>query len=209
MRVIGYVRVSTDEQADSGAGLEAQRQAIEAEAARRGWELVEVCGDTSASGKSLAGRPALAGALARLEAGEVDGLLVAKLDRLSRSLLDFASLMERGRSKGWSLIALDLGVDTSTPSGEMMANVLAVFAQFERRLIGERTRSALAVKREAGVQLGRPRSLDVKVRERIQRMRQEGSSFPKIAAALNEEGVPTAHGGRQWHPATVRKVALA
>ena len=73
--------------------------------------------------------------------------MVAKLDRLSRSLLDFAALMEQARSSGWNLVALDLGVDTSTPAGEMMASVLATFAQFERRLIGQRTKDALAVKR--------------------------------------------------------------
>lgn len=86
-------------------------------------------------------------ALEAVEGGQADALCVAKLDRLSRSLLDFAGLMERSRKRGWSLVALDLGVDTSTPSGEMMASVLATFAQFERRLIGERTRAALAEKR--------------------------------------------------------------
>ena len=97
-------------------------------------------------------------ALEAIEAGTAEGLVVAKLDRLSRSLLDFAALMERGRKRGWNLIALDLGVDTSTPSGEMMASVLATFAQqFERRLIGQRTKDALAVKRSQGVVLGRPR----------------------------------------------------
>jgi DNA invertase Pin-like site-specific DNA recombinase len=117
--------------------------------------------------------------------------------------------MERARRKGWSLVALDLGVDTSTPSGEMLANVLAVFAQFERRLIGQRTKDALAAKREAGTRLGRPPTLPAEVRERIRQMRDEGSSYRAIAGALNEENVATAHGGQRWYPATVRKVALA
>lgn len=91
-----------------------------------------------------------------LQRGDACTLVVSKLDRLSRSLVQFAELMERSRRKGWSLVALDLGVDTSTPAGEMMASVLASFAQYERRLIGQRTRDALAVKREQGVRLGRP-----------------------------------------------------
>ena len=115
--------------------------------------------------------------------------------------------MERSQRNGWSLIALDLGVDTSTPSGEMMANVLAVFAQFERRLIGQRTKDALAVRRAQGVRLGRPRSLPDGVRRRIVRELGRGDSVGEITARLNEEGVPTAQGGAQWWPSTVRLIA--
>ena len=106
MRVCGYTRVSTSEQAQSGAGLEAQEAAIRAEAERRGWELVQVFEDAGASGKSLNGRPGLSEAIAAVERGEAEGLVVSKLDRLSRSLLDFAGLMERARKRGWSLVAL-------------------------------------------------------------------------------------------------------
>jgi len=169
--VVGYIRVSTAEQADSGAGLEAQRAAIEAEAQRRGWTLVGTFEDAGASGKSMNGRPGLQEVLQAVERGDAQALVVAKLDRLSRSLLDFASLMERGRKRGWSLVALDLGVDSSTPAGEMMASVLATFAQFERRLIGQRTRDALAVKRAQGVQLGRPREISEEVVERIRNLK--------------------------------------
>jgi len=83
----------------------------------------------------------------------------------------FASLMEQARKRGWSLAALDLGVDTSTPSGEMIASVLATFAQFEPRLIGQRTRDARAVKRAQGVRLGRPREMDEETVERIEERR--------------------------------------
>lgn len=208
MQVVGYVRVSTAEQADSGAGLDAQRSAIDAEVKRRGWQLVEVFEDANGvSGKSMSNRPGLQAALKEIERGEADGLIVAKLDRLSRSLLDFAALMARSRERGWSLIALDLGVDTSTPAGEMMAHVLATFAQFERRLIGQRTKDALAVRKAQGVRLGRPPGLPEPVRRRIVRERQEGRSLRAIADALNAEGVPTAQGGAQWWPTTVRLVA--
>jgi DNA invertase Pin-like site-specific DNA recombinase len=85
-----------------------------------------------------------------------------------------------------------------------MANVLATFAQFERRLIGQRTREALAAKRAAGVRLGRPLSLPVEVRDRIAADRDGGLSLASIADKLNADGVPTAQGGRQWWPSTVR-----
>src|SRR4051794_11100207 len=115
-RVVGYVRVSTGEQAESGAGLEAQRQAIRMECDRRGWELVAIHEDAAASGKSLKNRPALAAAINQVESGEASTLVVSKLDRLSRSLLDFAGLIARATEKDWNLVALDLGLDLSTPS---------------------------------------------------------------------------------------------
>src|SRR4029450_2250406 len=105
MKAIGYIRVSTDEQADSGAGLEAQLRAIREEAGRRSWQLIEGFRD-AASGKSLKGRPGLQGATQPLEGGGADTLVVAKLDRLSRSLLDFSALMERSRKEDWALVAL-------------------------------------------------------------------------------------------------------
>ena len=208
MKAVGYIRVSTDEQADSGAGLEAQRRAIRQEAARRRWKLVDIFED-AASGKSMNGRPGLQEALRAVEDGEAEALVVAKLDRLSRSLLDFAALMERSRKGGWAAVALDLGVDTTTPSGEMMANVLAVFAHFERRLIGQRTRDALAVKRSQGIRLGRPRQIPDHVRVRVRKLRHRGLSLAAIASTLNADGVPTAQGGRCWYPSTVRAVLRA
>src|SRR4051794_12815141 len=103
--VVGYIRVSTDEQAESGAGLAAQRTAIEAECARRGWTLVETFEDAGASGKSLDGRPQLAAALNAVETGQAATLVVAKLDRLSRSVHDAAGLLDRAQRAGWSLVA--------------------------------------------------------------------------------------------------------
>jgi DNA invertase Pin-like site-specific DNA recombinase len=116
MRVVGYVRVSTEEQAVSGAGLEAQRRAIVAECRRRGWELVETIEDAGYSAKDLK-RPGVQEALRALEAGEAKALVVAKLDRRSRSMLDFAALMATAQKQHWTLVALDCAVDTSTPAG--------------------------------------------------------------------------------------------
>ncbi len=208
-RVVGYIRVSTSEQAESGAGLGAQRATIQAEADRRGWHLVAVHEDAGISGKSMTGRAGLDSALLAVEKGDAQVLVVAKLDRLSRSLLDFAALMERSRRKRWALVALDLGVDTTTPAGEMVASLMATFAQYERRIIGVRTKEALAVKKSEGVVLGRPRVLPAEVVGRIKQARQDGQTFAAIADSLNSEGVPTAHGGRTWHRATIRQILLS
>lgn len=203
MDTIAYIRVSTSEQGISGLGLEAQRRAIVQAATHRDWRLTFI--EDTGSGKDL-NRPGLTTALATLRSGQVDGLVIAKLDRLSRSFIDFAALMERARREGWALVSLDLGVDTSTPQGEMLANVMATFAQFERRLISERTKAALAVLRAQGRQLGRPPVLPAQVRAAIGQWRAAGCSLGAIAQRLNEDAVPTAHGGRQWYPSTVRAV---
>jgi DNA invertase Pin-like site-specific DNA recombinase len=205
--VLGYVRVSTDEQGGSGAGLEAQRRAIIRECMQRGWHLVEVIEDAGYSAKDLR-RPGIRAALEALSSGDAKALVAAKLDRLSRSMLDFTALMATAQKQGWALVALDCAVDTTTPAGEAMANVLATFAQFERRLISQRTRDALAVKRAQGVMLGRRPSVEDAIVRRIVRERKRGRNLRAVADSLNAEGVPTGQGGKQWYPATVRAVAL-
>jgi DNA invertase Pin-like site-specific DNA recombinase len=114
--------------------------------------------------------------------------------------------MDRAKRKGWSLVALDFGLDTTTPAGEMVANVILSTAQYERRLIGQRTREALAAKREQGVRLGRPQTLPDEVVQRIVAARHAGSSFRAIAAQLEMDGVPTARGGPTWYASAVRAV---
>jgi DNA invertase Pin-like site-specific DNA recombinase len=135
--------------------------------------------------------------------------MAMKLDRLSRSLLDFAAIVEMSRKHGFKIICLDLGVDTSTASGEMMVNVLASFAQFERRLISERTKTALAVKRSEGVKLGRPTSIDAETRALILRLRSEGQTLWGICDELERQGVPTAHSGKTWRPSSLKAVLAA
>jgi DNA invertase Pin-like site-specific DNA recombinase len=197
--------VSTDEQAVSGAGLEAQRRAIEAECKRRGWQLVRVVEDAGYSAKDMR-RPGVQEALRVLKAGDAKALVVAKLDRLSRSMIDFAAVMAKAQKQHWALVALDVAVDSSTPAGEAMVHMLATFAQFERRLIGQRTREALAAKKAAGVRLGRPPTVPKSVVRRIQRQRAKGESLRAIAESLNADGVATAQGGREWYAATVRGI---
>ena len=150
-------------------------------------------------------RPGIERALQDLENG-ADALVVAKLDRLSRSVLDFAGLVERAKREGWAIVVLDLGLDMSSPQGALTVNVLAAFAQFERELISQRIREALAVKREQGVRLGRRPVLPAKVTRRIKRERKAGATLQAIADGLNESGVSTAHGGRQWYSSTIRAV---
>jgi len=146
-------------------------------------------------------------ALQALEAGEAKALVVAKLD-LSRSMLDFAALITTPQKQRWVLVALDCAVDTSTPAGEAMAHVLATFGQFERRLIGQRTKEALAAKKASGVRLGRPPTVPQAVVRRMQRQRARGDSLRVIADGLNDDGVPTGQGGKQWYAATVRHVLI-
>jgi DNA invertase Pin-like site-specific DNA recombinase len=200
--VVGYARVSTEEQSSNGVGLEAQRGAIRAECERRGWQLMRIEEDVL-SGKTL-NRPGLRAALAACRSGEVSGIVVAKLDRLSRSIVDFGHLLEEARKRSFNVVALDLGLDLSTPQGELVANVIASVAQWERRIIGQRTKEALAVKKAQGVRVGRPPMISKTVLNRIKRQRAAGKSLAAIADALNADSVPTAHGGRRWYPATVR-----
>jgi DNA invertase Pin-like site-specific DNA recombinase len=202
MRVFGYARVSTDEQE---AGIQGQCEAIRTEIARRDWTKHHVFIDNGYSAKDL-NRPAIKDALEALRKGDAEILMVAKLDRLSRSLLDFTALTAQAKKEGWAIVALDIGVDMTTPSGEMVANVLATFAQFERQLIGQRTKEALAVKKANGVKLGRPRTLDEDTRAYIWHQRHSGFSYAQIARVLNEGDVPPAHGGKKWWPETVRGI---
>lgn len=201
LRVIGYVRVSTNKQ---DIGPEVQIAALRAEADRLGWEL-DLRRENAASAKTLKNRPVLAQALADLKAGKADALAVSKLDRLSRSVADFAGLLETATRQHWALICLDLGIDTSTITGAAMAQVTCTFAEMERKKIAERTREGMAKIKATGKHMGRASVLPQATVDRIHRERTAGLSYAKIAAALNDEGIPTAT-GRTWHASTVRQV---
>jgi DNA invertase Pin-like site-specific DNA recombinase len=104
------------------------------------------------------------------------------------------------------LLVLDLALDTSTPSGALMGNIMASFAEYERQLIGQRTSAALQQKKAQGARLGRPRTLDPAVTRRIVAEQAEGRTLTAIANGLNADAVPTARGGRCWFPSTVAGV---
>lgn len=205
--VIGYIRVSTDQQAESGAGMAAQRSAIRRQCEQHDWELVAVYEDNGASAKSLKGRPGLSEALEVLADGGASALVVAKLDRLARSVHDFAGLVRIAEREGWGIVALDLGVDMTSPTGGLLANVTASVAEWERRIISQRTSEALAQRKAAGVRLGRPRSLDPAIANRIRSRRGKGATLQMVADELNADGIGTPS-GRTWSPALVRKITF-
>jgi DNA invertase Pin-like site-specific DNA recombinase len=204
---VGYVRVSTDEQTESGLGLAKQRSVIEAEAAARGWKLSEVIADEGLSGKQVQNRPGLVRCLRMLEAGEASVLIVHKLDRLARSVGDFAGLVRLAEKQGWAIFISDLAIDMTTPTGGLMANISASVAEWERKIISQRTKDALAVKKAQGVKLGKPRQLSPEVAQRIQAERQAGRTLQAIANGLNDESIRTPS-GKIWSPALVRKITL-
>lgn len=208
---LGYVRVSTAKQADHGASLDTQKAALEAEASRRGWDL-EIVADEGLSAKNMK-RPGLVSALARLDKGEADYLVSLRLDRVSRSVLDFAGLMERADQKGWAIVLITQNMDTSTPTGRLTANIVASTAQFERELISERVSENIARLKADGftkggkpVRFGRRPTLESDLVAEIRRDYRDGKSLNAIAKELNERKVPTAHGGKAWYPATVKRV---
>ena len=201
---LAYVRVSTSEQAEQGASLDAQRAVLTAEAERRGWD-VEVVADEGLSAKTL-NRPGLTTALARLDRKEADYLMSVRLDRVSRSVSDFAGLLDRAGRKGWGLVLQSPNIDTSDPAGRFTVNVLASAAQYERELIGARTRDGMAQRKAEGIALGRPRTMAPDIVARIKAARAAGESLRRIADSLNADGVGTAQGGAKWYASTVRAV---
>lgn len=205
--VVGYVRVSTEEQAASGAGLEAQRAAVAAETERRGWTVVEWRADEGISGsKDVHHRPGLAYAIELIEAGHASVLMVAKTDRVARSLRTLLAVIDRIERAGGNVVAVDGSIDTASAAGRFQTQIMGSVAELERALISDRTKAALAIKRAQGVRLGRPSSLPRDVVARILDARECGASLRAIAAELTAEAVPTAQGGAKWHASTVRAV---
>ena len=205
MIAFGYVRVSTAEQAAGGLGLDAQRAAIRSACEHRGWTLHAVYEDAGVSATST-NRPGLRKALVACRSHDEALLIVAKLDRLSRSLLEFTALVERMKNEPWRLVALDLGVDTTTPNGEFVANVMSSFAQFERQMISVRTKEALAAARERGVRVGRPSTIQDDLRRTIVELSAAGWTASAISTRLEQNGVLAPHGGQRWHKSTVTRV---
>lgn len=226
-RVVGYIRVSTEGQADVGISLDAQRAKLKAYAEAMDLELVAIEEDAGISAKTVTERPGLLRALAMLDAGAADGLLVAKLDRLTRSVRDLGDLVDRYFAKRHSLLSLGDSIDTRTASGRLVLNMLGSVSQWEREATAERTASALAHLRDSGVRLGgeclgwrRTPEVDTHGRRvtteidaeavtvrRLRDLRASGLSLRAVAKTLAEEGHATKRGG-DWRPATVRKVLM-
>jgi hypothetical protein len=152
-------------------------------------------------------RPGLLSALEAIRRKEVGGLVCAKIDRLGRSTHDVSGLVERAARDGWRLVALDVGLDTTTPAGEMVATALMMAARFEYRRISERQLEKHRELRRLGRRRGRPAAAN-DVADTIAERRRDGWSYRRIAALLNSEGVPTAQGAACWWPASVRSVQV-
>jgi len=219
MAAIAYVRVSTTDQAESGAGLAAQRAAIEAYAGRAGLTITSTSEDAGISGAAgIDARPGLAAAVAGLRRGDV--LIVAKRDRIARDTMT-AMMIERAVAKrGASIVSADGVGNGSGPADEFMRSVMDAAAQFERGLIRQRTRAAMAAKRKAGERTGEVpfgwqadadgRLIEVPeeqlVLRRIRECREAGVSLRRIAQILTEAKVITKKGGTEWSHTTIKSI---
>lgn len=204
MKVIGYVRISkADGQADDKHSIDAQVRAIERAATYHGWDLIGVERDNGKSGANTR-RDGYQRALARLKAGDADMLVAARLDRLSRSIADFAKLLADAERQRWKVAVLDVDVNTATTNGWLVANVLALLSEWERRMIGERTRAALAGLKAEG-KLGRRSPITPDVQRTIMRLHRNGHSASEIARRLTKQGHSTPS-GKPWHHSVVARL---
>jgi peptidoglycan hydrolase-like protein with peptidoglycan-binding domain/DNA invertase Pin-like site-specific DNA recombinase len=202
VRALGYVSVPDDRPLEAEAGL--QSRAIEAVCGARDWSFIGGVREAEpAHGKGLQ-RQGLIHALARLEGGEADCLVVTELGRLTRSAAEIGELLDRlGRARV-RLVVLDLEIDTHTDSGQLVAKALAAVSAGERERLSQRTRKGLAAARQRG-NTGRPAVSDrPELVERITSMRASGMTLQAIADALNTQGEPTVRGGARWRPSSVQ-----
>ena len=217
VKAVGYTRVATDKQADKGVSLDAQLEKIKAMAVVQGAGVLDIITDAGESAKSL-DRPGMVRLLALVDAGEVQVVIIAKLDRLTRSVKDLADLLERFQKRGVSLVSVAESLDTGSAAGRLVLNIMTAVSQWEREAIGERTATALQHKTahrqvyshlpygfrrdgETLVQMAEEQA----VITRIRLMRENRCSLRRIADTLNTDGVPTKQGNR-WFAQTVSDV---
>jgi site-specific DNA recombinase len=219
MRAIGYARVSTDRQAERGVSLEAQAEKIRAMAVVHSADVLDIIVDGGESAKSLQ-RPGIERLLALVDAKKVDSVIVAKLDRLTRSVKDLCELLERFERKGVALISVAESLDTSSAAGRLVLNIMTAVSQWEREAIGERTRDALSHKRSNGERVGNiaygyhlsgdgthvePDVAEQAAIGAIRQLRASGRTLRQIAADLNEQGHRTRRGS-DWRLESVARV---
>ena len=201
VRVLGYACRRPD--GDGAANLEVQSQllAIERYCQRRGWTLLKVVRDVETpSGKSLA-RPGLGYALDRIAEGQASCLMVSKLERLTRSVVELAALFEWFKEAEARLVVLDQRIDTFSPAGHLTAETVVSLGTWEREKLSARTRRG----RNAALGRARPAVGQIpELKDRIVAMRERGMTLQAIADALNREGVPTVRGGVEWRPSSVQ-----
>lgn len=201
-----YARVSTNRQKETGHSLDSQSQLLVKEAERQGYKVELVL--ENGSGRK-ANRPKLNKALERLNKGEAQALFVLDIDRLARNTRHALEIAETAQRKGWRLVIASLMIDTGSAMGEMMLGQLAIFAQFESRMVSERVKRQHQARRERGVTWGvdeGPRGeIDIPTRRQIIKEHRQGKSLREIARKLEAKGVPTARGGK-WEAATIRAI---
>ena len=152
-KVIAYLRVSTEKQADHGISLESQKKKVKQYADLYDLDLVEIIVDAGLSAKTL-NRTGLQKALSMLKSNEATGLLVVKLDRLTRSVKDLGYLIEKYFDKKYSLFSVSENIDTRTAAGRLVLNILGSVSQWEREIIGERTSESMQHKIQKGQYIG-------------------------------------------------------
>jgi DNA invertase Pin-like site-specific DNA recombinase len=223
MQAIGYVRVSTEEQARDGVSLDAQRARIAAWAAANGAELLAVHVDAGLSGAKAHNRPALQAALTDACKRKA-ALVVYSLSRLARSTTDAIAISERLNKAGADLVSLSEKIDTTSAAGKMVFRMLAVLSEFERDIISERTAAAMQHKRAQheytgglvlyGWQLAgdgatlTPNYLEQATIRDAHELKTAGLSLRAIGARLEAEGLLPRSGGR-WHAKTVSNLLAA
>lgn len=205
---IGYLRVSTDEQAESGLGLEAQKTMVKQRAEQLGLEIVHFAVDTGVSGATpIDKRLGLSGAIAALNAKDAGALIAARLDRLTRRSDISTDLTRLAHSGGWRLITDCYDSGDENPMSAAQLTMLSMMAQYERDLISARTREALAALKQRGVKLGKPTTLPDEVLTRIVTEMSEGQSLRSIARGLMADEIPTGGGKHTWYAQTVKDAA--
>jgi DNA invertase Pin-like site-specific DNA recombinase len=218
-KAIGYIRVSSDEQAREGLSLEAQKRKINAYCELKDLELMQIFSDEAISGfKPFEKRPGGGKAYEILATGQADHLVAIKLDRLFRNTGDAISKATEFQKKNINLHLLDVSVDTSTATGKMFFTVLAMLAQFERDITGERTKAVLDMKRKDGkvfnhTPFGYDRDGDrlvdnpeeQKAIVAIMKMRNSGESYRDIASELELMGIKPKHSDT-WQAMAVKKI---
>ena len=214
-----YRRVSTAEQALNGHSLETQRDRLNAYALATGNAISRVFTDDGYSAGTVK-RPALQELLAEMKAGRVDSIYVTKLDRLSRSLIDLLEIVRLCERRQIALVSASESINTGTPAGRMMVQLLGVFAEFERGRIGERISEVLADRRAKGHvynrnvpfgyrRVGNMLETDSSQQETlmaIRAMRLDGKSLRAIAEHLNAQGLLTNNGGKMFYPQTIKQI---
>ena len=219
VKLIGYVRVSSDSQADN-TSLDEQINRIRAYCDAFSYELVEVLSEVG-SGKDIDSRPVFNQALDKIKGDEADGIIVTKLDRLARNSRDVLTLVEDVlEPHNKILVMLDLNVDTSSPTGKMILTVMSAVAELERNTINERTQGGRKAKaKKGGYAYGKPKygykSVDGELVpdkdeqatiKLIKNHRRSGKSYQKITDYLNTNSIPTKQGKGKWSVSVVHRI---